>query len=452
LNRFSKRLSTWVSVWVLVVLCLATALIPTLPTGVSGVFAQSTCVFPTVGVSDNFNRVDGTSLLGAWFGGTSNYAVASNQLGVTGTGESIMAWNQLLGNNQEASVKIANVGASTTAIRLALKVKEGSFSNPHILVSYLPSQGRIQVLTYDTTLGYIERGSYTVTLQTGDVLGARALSTGDVMAYRNGVEVIRLSAANWPNTAEGGFSGLWLSSAAGAVLDDYSAGNVDCTNLTPTPIRTPGTCPFPLGGISDNFNRADGTSLEGSWFGGTSNYGVASNQLSVTATGEAIMAWNQLLGNNQEASVKIVNIGASTTAIRLALKVKEGRFSNPHMLVSYLPNPGRIQVLSYDTTLGYIERGSYTVTLQAGDVLGARALNTGDVMAYRNDIEVLRINAFNWPNTTEGGFSGLWLSSAVGAVLDDYRAGNVNCSPAPTSTPPASGTMTETIFLPMIQK
>ena len=433
-------------------LCLVTALIPTLPSGVSGVLAQSACAFPTVGVSDNFNRVDGTSLAGAWFGGTSNYAVVSNQLSVTGTGEAIMAWNQLLSNNQEASVKIVNAGISTTAIRLALKVKDGSFSNPHILVSYLPNPGRIQILTYDTTLGYIERGSYTVTLQAGDVLGARALSTGDVMAYRNGIEVIRLSAANWPNTAEGGFSGLWLSSAAGAVLDDYSAGNVDCTNLTPTPIRTPGTCPFPLGGISDNFNRVDGTSLAGAWFGGTSNYAVVSNQLSVTGTGEAIMAWNQLLGNNQEASVKIVNMGISTTAIRLALKVKDGGFSNPHMLVSYLPNPGRIQILTYDTTLGYIERGSYTVTLQAGDVLGARALSTGDVLAYRNGVEVIRLSAANWPNTAEGGFSGLWLSSAAGAVLDDYSAGNVNCSLAPTSTPSAGGTMTETMFLPMVQK
>jgi hypothetical protein len=293
-----------------------------------------------------------------------------------------------------------------------------------------------------------------VTLQTGDVLGARALSTGEVMAYHNGNEVINISAANWPNTAEGGFTGLWLTSAAGTVLDDYRAGNVNCTDQTPTATLTPGTCPFPPTSISDTFNRADGTPLQGSWFGGTENYSVINNQLAISGTGESIMAWSQVLSNTQEAAVKVVRVGTTTTAIRLALKVQDGSFSKPHLLASYWPAQGRLQMLSYDTTLGYIERGSYTVTLQAGDEFGVRATSTGDITMYHNGAEVLRISAANWPNTAEGGYAGLWLTSGAGTVLDDFRAGNVNCN---TQTPTPTLTLTPTstsirVFLPYVQK
>ncbi|NJM39621.1 MAG: hypothetical protein HC853_02045 [Anaerolineae bacterium] len=197
------------------------------------------CPFPAVGVSDDFNRADGTSLLGPWFGGISNFAIASNQLSINGTGDSIMAWNNLLGSNQEASVKIVAFSPSSAAIRLALKVQDGSFGNPHILVGYLPSQNRIQVLTYDPVVGFLERGSFAVTLQPGDVLGARALSTGSLEAYRNGTKIVSVDISNWVNNDVGGFSGLWATSAAGTLLDDYSAGNVVC-NITATPTSTPG--------------------------------------------------------------------------------------------------------------------------------------------------------------------------------------------------------------------
>ena len=427
------------------------------PTATSSPGSPGLCPFPAVGVADNFNRPDGTSLLGAWFGGITNYAVANNQLSVNGTGDSLMAWNSLLGSDQEASVKIASYNASSSAIRLFLKVQDGNLGSPHILVGYLPSQNRIQVLTYDPAVGFLERGSYPITLQPGDVLGARALSTGFVDAFINGNKVLSADITNWVNNALGGFTGLWTTNAAGTVLDDYSAGNVACSaaptstpgaaSATPTPTPTatpplvpPGLCPFPAVGVSDDFNRPDGTSLVGAWFGGVSNFAVANNQLSINGAGDSLMAWNSLLGTDQEASVRIASYNASSSAIRLFLKVADGNLGNAHILVGYLPSQNRIQVLTFEPGIGFLERGSYPVTLQPGDVLGARALSAGFVEAYVNSNKVLNINISGWVNNAAGGFTGLWATSAAGAVLDNYAAGNVACTIAatPTSTPGAA--------------
>ena len=183
-----------------------------------------TCIFPSVTVQDNFNRPDGTSLLGSWFGGISNFAVTNNQLAVMSDG--LMVFNATYGSSQEAFVKVASVNPASSAIRLILKLQDGNTGSPHILVEYQPSQNNVRVLTYNS--GYVERASTALAVQAGDIIGARALSSGTVEVYQNGNKVLTADSSAWPNNAIGGYTGVWTSNAVGAILDDFGAGSVTC--------------------------------------------------------------------------------------------------------------------------------------------------------------------------------------------------------------------------------
>lgn len=409
------------------------------PGGPTSTAPANSCPFPVAAVVDNFNRADGSAMPG-WFGGVVNYSVVSNQLNVVSDG--IMAWNANLGANQEAYVSISSVNAASMAVRMALKAVDGNFGNSHILVGYLPSQGRVQVLTFTPGQGYSEVGSQAVAFVPGDVLGARALSTGAIDIYRNGGQILSVNVPTFVGNATGGYTGLWMTAANGTRLDNYAAGDVVCSGTTPTPTATlsgptptPGVCTFPAAAVVDNFNRADGPNMPG-WFGGVTNYSVLGNELNVVSDG--IMAWGPNLGPNQEAYMTLSSFSAGSYAVRLALKVVDGNFGNSHILVGYLPSQGRVQVLTYTPGQGYLEVGTVPVVMQPGDVLGARALSSGSIEIYRNGAQILLVNAGGFAGNATGGYTGLWMVAASGTRLDNYGAADVNCGGAPTWTPTPS--------------
>ena len=74
----------------------------------------------------------------------------------------------------------------------------------------------------------------------GDRFGARALANGMVTVYRNGSEIGSRSVAGWPYATGGGFIGLWMSGASGAVLDDFGGGGFTLVIGAANPVQTGG--------------------------------------------------------------------------------------------------------------------------------------------------------------------------------------------------------------------
>ena len=80
------------------------------------------------------------------------------------------------------------IDTAGTEMDLLLKAQSNSnFSAALIEVWYDPVNHRVQVWTYSSAQGWVQRGAdMPVTLVNGDQFGARATATGQVQVYRNG--------------------------------------------------------------------------------------------------------------------------------------------------------------------------------------------------------------------------------------------------------------------------
>jgi hypothetical protein len=96
-----------------------------------------------------------------------------------------------------------------------------------IEVWYDPVNHRVQVWTFVTAQGWVQRGAdIPVTLANGDRFGARATAAGIVTVYRNGTLLGSRDVSGWTLNASGGYVGLWLAGASNALLDDFGGGTV----------------------------------------------------------------------------------------------------------------------------------------------------------------------------------------------------------------------------------
>ena len=191
--------------------------------------------FPASGVLDNFNRANG--IIGSsWAGSTSGYAIAANRLDAASGGD--IYWSSgLFGANQEAFVTLANIDPAGTEIDLILKSQNiNSYFGGLIEVLYEPANQRVQVWTYTSSQGWVQRGAnLPVTFVNGDQFGARATSDGNVSIYRNGTLLGTRSVSAWTYSTSGGYIGLWLINANASLLDDFGGGAV---SAAPTPTAT----------------------------------------------------------------------------------------------------------------------------------------------------------------------------------------------------------------------
>jgi hypothetical protein len=186
--------------------------------------------FPTAGVLDSFDRANGA--VGASWGGltgTSFYKVAGNRLDVQIGGP--LVWKPAsFGATQEAFVTLSAVDPRSPSQGVLLKVQ--SSSGPEkgaIAVVYDAAARAVRV----STLRLGANGAWTLyasqpaTFASGDVLGARALASGDVQIYKNGtlVATVRLNAADGAFfNAKGGQIGIWVVAAPNAFLDNFGGG------------------------------------------------------------------------------------------------------------------------------------------------------------------------------------------------------------------------------------
>jgi hypothetical protein len=208
--------------------------------------ATATSGFPATGVLDDFTRANGA--LGAnWSGGTGGFAIATNRMDV-GTGGDIYWSPTSFGTNQEVYVTLSTVDPTATEIDLNLKAQsKTSWTGGLIEAWYDPANGRVQIWTYSSAQGWVQRGGdISVSFANGDRFGARVAANGQVSVYKNSTLLGTRDTSAWTYTANGGYIGLGLVDAGSAFLDDFGGGNVSAVPtatatplFTNTPTRTP---------------------------------------------------------------------------------------------------------------------------------------------------------------------------------------------------------------------
>ena len=194
--------------------------------------------FPSTGILDDFNRP--SPALGApWVGQTSGLAIDQNQLIQTSGSYVSPVWGgAVFGPDQEAFVTLDALTSSSPEHDLMLKIQGESWNAGNIKVDYDARYGTVYVKTYTPGVGWQSYpGSIPVAFQAHDVFGARALSSGDVEIYRNGVKLGTLSVRGWPYASQGGRVGLLLGSALTSRLDNFGGGNVVFPSNAPPEAR-----------------------------------------------------------------------------------------------------------------------------------------------------------------------------------------------------------------------
>ncbi|MDL1909111.1 ExeM/NucH family extracellular endonuclease [Chloroflexi bacterium CFX6] len=186
--------------------------------------------FPTTSVLDDFNRPNG--LLGPnWMGASGSYRIVGNQVDVRRDGA--IYWKDAFGVDQEVFVTLTNVDAAGWEQDLLLKVQNvygPNWGDGVIEVLYDAAANQVTVWTFrPQTLMWFKYADIPVAYANGDQFGARALATGDVVIFKNGVEVgrVTLNAADQAFfNPRGGHIGLWFIDARDAFFDDFGGGDM----------------------------------------------------------------------------------------------------------------------------------------------------------------------------------------------------------------------------------
>jgi hypothetical protein len=156
-----------------------------------------------------------------------------------------LRWNQTsFGANQETYFTFTDIGNGSEQ-GLLLKFNGNSFSTSassnarYIEVAYNPAAGgSIRVWTKRANLSRVLQATFTgISFTNGDVLGAKTLSDGTVVVYKNEVQIATLNVTSGTNPwaislAQGGgrigvrFNGGSYSGSGDAKFDDFGGGNL----------------------------------------------------------------------------------------------------------------------------------------------------------------------------------------------------------------------------------
>lgn len=155
---------------------------------------------------------------------------------------------------------------------------------------------------------------------------------------------------------------------------------------------------------------------------------IASDQLRVNAN-EAMALWNgEQYGADQEAYVTLTDLNTvGSSELGLILKSQgTGESDDSRIEVSYFAGQHRIVVWSHIAMQGWVQHGAdLNVTMEEGDVFGARALPNGTVQILRNNMLIGQRNVINWPHYASGGSIGMSFYSASGTHVDDFGGGTI---------------------------
>jgi RHS repeat-associated protein len=366
--------------------------------------------FTETTILDDFNRSDGS--LGANWGGsgTSSFAIDTNQ--VTDVADDVYWVDERFGADQEVYVTLTSISPNSvdsTEMDLLLKSRS-TYNDALIEVFYNPNTEIVQIWTHTPEDDWMMHGDdIPVTFANGDQFGARALRNGTVEVYQNGILLASRDVSSWPHYQDGGYVGMWFINANPSILDDFGGGNLNVSPLTTD--------------VLDDFNRVDG-SIGANWSGTPTNFAIDSNQLAISDANEHIY-WNaDIFGPDQEAYVTFVTLD-SANQIDLTLKRQSDDVADGIMIVNYNTYEHRIQIYTYDSIDGLVQRGTdIAVTFEAGDVMGAKARISGDVEVYKNGILWSIQSASDWTFYAEGGYIGL-ATAYTTMLLEDFGGGNI---------------------------
>lgn len=186
--------------------------------------------FPTTAILDTFNRPNG-NLGSNWRGATSSYRISGNKVDVRRDGA--IYWKTPFGSNQEVFVTLTNIDPAGFEQDLLLKAQGQygpNWGEGVIELQYYAASNTVELWTFRLdTLTWQSYGSIPVTFANGDQFGARALSNGTVIIYKNGVEAgyFTLNAADQAFfNPKGGHIGLWFINAGNAFFDDFGGGSL----------------------------------------------------------------------------------------------------------------------------------------------------------------------------------------------------------------------------------
>ncbi len=186
--------------------------------------------FPATAILDTFNRPNG-NLGSNWRGATSSYRIVGQQVDVRRDGA--IYWKTPFGSDQEVFVILTNVDPAGFEQDLLLKAQGQygpNWGEGVIELQYYAASNTVELWTFrPDTLTWQSYGSIPVTFANGDQFGARALSNGTVIVYKNGVEAgyFTLNAADQAFfNPKGGYIGLWFINAANAFFDDFGGGTM----------------------------------------------------------------------------------------------------------------------------------------------------------------------------------------------------------------------------------
>ena len=151
----------------------------------------------------------------------------------------------VLSTNQEAAITFTQPSAANTADEQGLLLKYSGGASPNattaqwveVVIDNSPA-GSVRIRTKSTGPSVITTNLTIsgVSFVNGDILGARALQNGDVVAYRNGVEIGRVNVpatGAWTGRAGLRFEGTGTGtpSTAESRVDNFRAGNVSVTGV-----------------------------------------------------------------------------------------------------------------------------------------------------------------------------------------------------------------------------
>ena len=208
---------------------------------------------------------------------------------------------------------------------------------------------------------------------------------------------------------------------------------------------------FPVTGILDSFDRANGAIGSG-WTGDKSSFAISGNQLVASSGG--MIFWNATaFGADQEAYVTFANIDSATTNMDLLLK-SQTMAKDSFLEVTYNPTKKTLQVETYTKAQGYVSYGTaISVTFVNGDQLGVRAAADGTVSLYRNGTLLGTRNVSAWANVASGGYMGLLSWGGTTSAYDNFGGGTltslpptstITTTPSPSAVPSATFTSTPT--------
>jgi beta-glucosidase len=179
--------------------------------------------FPTTKVLDQFERDDGA--VGAnWVGTVDEYEIKDKALHHLTSAAPTLLWSTKFATQQEAFAKIVDFGDMAKEINLVLLAQDPESGCDYIELIYKPV---IQELAVDYCFSgeWRNAGTFAMTLEKGDELGARIAADRRLLAYVNRKLATTFDISAYP-MVDGGYIGVNSYENESATWDDFGGGNV----------------------------------------------------------------------------------------------------------------------------------------------------------------------------------------------------------------------------------